>query len=156
MGSLEPVPPDCTHPGGWLTDNLPPSPAQVFCPWPHSRPGRWESDAKAHGPQPARSILTFPCSCPPRLAVRGSPSLGPGSRGVPHRGRATAGGAWTLQQAVAWLRNLPLPLLAVCLDKSSTSLGLDFLMQKLEMFTSATLPGLWRGDSCHSQLTVGI
>lgn len=77
--------------------------------------------------------LPFPCSCPPRLAVRGSPSLGPGSWGVPHRGGATAGGAWAWQRAIACLLNLPLPLPAVCLGESLPSLGLDVFMQKLEL-----------------------
>lgn len=47
VGSLEPSPPGCMHPSHWSRDSLPPS------PWPHRRPGRWEPDAKAHGPQSA-------------------------------------------------------------------------------------------------------
>lgn len=157
MGSSEPLPPDCVCPGRWRRDNLPPSPAQVFCPWPHSRPGRWESDAKAHGPQPAGSrCLSHSLAPAPMPSCAGQPLPGAWVLGRPPQRRGNSRGSLGLA-AGRCLPSKPTSALAGCVFRRVIALSGSRCLYA-EIRAGLPLPpalGCGEDDSCHSQRVVG-
>lgn len=128
MGSLGPSPPGCMHPSHWSRDSLPPS------PWPHRRPGRWEPEAKAHGPQPA-GPRGFSHSLAPALHAElcGQPLPGAWVPGCPPQREGNSQGSLGFAAGCCLGANPACAIGGSVPGQVIAPSGLDFVMQKLEM-----------------------